>query len=284
MPYFPIIDTHVHVWNPALLRYPWLDAVPLLNKSFLLKDYQAETKEVEIEKMVFVQCECEFAQCEDEVAWVSQLAEKDNRLQGIVAWAPLELGAGAAPVLDRYSVNPLVKGIRRIIQFEQDTYFCLRKEFIEGVRLLSDYQFTFDLCVVHHQLEKVVTLVEACPEVNFVLDHIGKPDIKNYQLIPWKSTLLELSKFDNVQCKMSGLLTEADHVNWKTDEICRYINYVVECFTPDKIMFGGDWPVLTQAATFLQWIHTLDIALAGLSHGELMKIYKSNAEQFYRLN
>lgn len=224
MPSFSIVDTHLHVWDPAHLRYPWLDSIELLNKRYLLKDYQAETKGIEIEKMVFVQCECASEQCEEEVAWATQLSQEDKRLQGIVAWAPLEMGKAVIPMLDRYKTNPLVKGIRRIIQFEPDPDFCLRPSFLAGVQLLADYGFTFDICVAHHQLQKAIALVRACPDVTFVLDHMGKPDIKNHLMDAWKSHISELSAMHNVHCKLSGLLTEADHVGWKSQDIGDYVD------------------------------------------------------------
>lgn len=215
---------------------------------------------------------------------MTQLAEEDKRLQGIVAWAPLELGRAVKPVLARYKSNALVKGIRRIIQFEPDPGFCLQNSFIEGVQLLADYEFTFDICVAYHQLDKVIELVKVCPEVTFMLDHMGKPDIKNHQIDTWKSHISELSKMHNVHCKLSGLLTEADHKHWKPQDICDYVNCVIDDFTPDRIIFGGDWPVLNQAGSFLQWISVLDNALTGLSQEALLKIYHTNAEQFYRLS
>ena len=284
MPSFPITDTHLHLWDPNNLRYPWLDNIPLLNKPFLPGDYAAATSDLQIEKMVFVQCECEFAQCEAEVDWVTQCAAIDNRVKGIVAWAPLENGLAAKEVLDRYSENKLVKGIRRIIQFESDPEFCLRNDFVKGVQLLPQYNYPFDICISHHQLEKVISLVRQCPEVQFILDHIGKPDIKNQQLEPWRSQIFELSKFDNVWCKLSGLVTEADHTEWKKEDLLSYIQAVLECFTPQRIMFGGDWPVVLEAASYIEWVETLDWALSGLSQEDLRKIYKENAESFYSIN
>ena len=117
MPAFPIIDTHLHLWDPQHLNYPWLDDVPLLNKPYLLEDYEKATAHVDVDKMVFLQCECAFDQCEQEASWITELAAVDNRIQGIVPWAPLELGHKASDVLDRYAENKLIKGIRRIIQF-----------------------------------------------------------------------------------------------------------------------------------------------------------------------
>jgi L-fuconolactonase len=283
MPSFPIIDTHLHLWDPLNLKYPWLDDVPLLNKPCLLSDYIEATDGLEIEKMVFVQCECEFSQCEQEAAWVTDQAKFDKRIQGIVPWAPLEKGAGARDVLERFSVNKLIKGIRRIIQFEPDPEFCLKPGFVQGVKMLADYNMSFDICISHLHMANNIKLVKQCPNVLFILDHIGKPDIKGQLFDPWKKEILELSKLDNVFCKISGLVNESDHLNWTKDDLAPYVDHIIESFGFDKVMFGGDWPVVTQATTYKRWVNTLDELLFDASEAELYKLYKGNAMSFYKL-
>src|SRR5262249_7468067 len=136
MPTFPIVDTHLHLWDPQRLRYPWLDNNPLLNKPYLLDDFKRACGSVEVGKMVFLQCECEVSQYVDEAAWVTSLAAKDPRIEGIVPWAPLEKGDSVRSDLEQLAANPLIKGIRRIIQFEPDIEFCLRPDFVKGVQAL----------------------------------------------------------------------------------------------------------------------------------------------------
>jgi L-fuconolactonase len=143
----PIVDTHLRVWDLKRLHYPWLEAVPPLNRTFLLEDYKRATGPLQVAKMVFVQCECLPSEYRDEVRWVSEVAREDGRIQGIVSWAPLEKGEAVLPELAELSRNPLVKGIRRIIQFEADADFCLRPDFIRGVRLLPRFGWTFDICI-----------------------------------------------------------------------------------------------------------------------------------------
>jgi len=283
MPNYPIIDTHLHVWDLQRLRYPWLSSVPALNRNHLLADYRTACGAVAVAKMVFVQCECDPTQAAAEAAWVTELAQTEPRLQGIVAWAPLELGEAAAADLGRLAANPLIKGIRRIIQFEADPAFCLRPEFIRGVQLLPRYGFSFDLCINHTQLANTLRLVRQCPEVKFIMDHIAKPDIKAGQLDPWRAEMRELAALPNVWCKLSGLVTEADHTQWTATQLQPYIDQVVNCFGFERIIFGGDWPVSTQATTYPRWVSTLDAALARSSAQELRKLYVSNAEFFYRI-
>ncbi len=283
MPDFPIIDTHLHVWEPNRLRYPWLDGNPLLNKPYLLSDYNRATSPVKIEKLVFLQCECVPDQFMDEADWVTQLAGEDTRLQGIVPWAPLEKGDAAKADLEKLAANPLIKGIRRIIQFEPDIEFCLQPDFVKGVQALCDFGLHFEICISHIQMANTIKLVQQCPNVRFILDHIGKPDIKNHVLDPWRQEIKKLSEMPNVWCKISGLVTEADHQKWTKGDLKPYIDHVIGCFGFDRVMYGGDWPVAFQATEYPRWVETLEWAVSGSSENELRKLFRDNANKFYVL-
>ncbi|NLF00484.1 MAG: amidohydrolase family protein [Anaerolineales bacterium] len=281
---FPIVDTHLHVWDTGLLRYPWLDDVPLLNKPYLPDGYRKACGPVEVEKMVFIQAEVDFSLYMEEAAWVTKLAkEMDPRIEGIVPWAPLENGDAARPALAKLAQNPLIKGIRRIIQFEPDPEFCLQPDFVKGVQALPDYGLHFEICIVHTQMTNTIKMVEQCPGVTFILDHIGKPGIKDHLLEPWKQDLKTLSEFPNMWCKMSGLVTEADHKRWTKEDLKPYVGHVIECFGFDRVMYGGDWPVAYQATEYPRWVETLEWAVSGCSDGELRKLFRENAIAFYRL-
>ncbi len=283
MPNFPIVDPHLHLWDLQRLRYPWLAGVPLLNKDHLIEDYRKACGPVQVAKLVFLQCECDPAQFQAEADWVTEVARVDPRIRGIVPWAPLEKGAAAEAELARLAANPLIKGIRRIIQFEADQEFCLRPDFVRGVQLLPRHGLSFDLCINHQQLANTLKLVRQCPNVRFIMDHIAKPDIKAGLLDPWRAQLRELAEFPNVWCKLSGLVTEADFAKWTAADLRPYIAHVVDCFGFDRVIFGGDWPVSTQATDYPRWVNTVDDALQGASPDELHKLYVRNAEGFYRV-
>ncbi len=233
--------------------------------------------------MVFVQCECDPSQAQAEVEWVTSLAEQEPRLQGIVAWAPLERGNAARDDVARLAENRRVKGVRRIIQFEPDPEFCLHIDFVQGVRMLADFDLSFDLCIAHTHLENAIQLVKQCPDVRFVVDHIGKPDIKCRRFQPWKTHLAELARMPNVWCKMSGLVVEADREHWTLPDLQPYIDHVLECFGCGRMMFGSDWPVVVQAATLSQWIETIEKAVKSCSDTEKWKLFHGNAIDFFRL-
>ena len=280
---FPIVDPHLHVWDIDRIDYPWLRDVPLLNRTFLLEDYNRACDTVAVERMVFLQCEAEFSQFQREADWVNSLADQDPRLQGIVPWAPLENGDAAHADLERLASNPRVKGIRRIIQFEPDLDFCLRPDFVRGVQALVDYNLSFDICIAPQHLPNTIQLVQQCPNVHFVLDHIAKPDIKHQQVEPWRTDIATLSTFPNVWCKISGLVTEADHNSWQQAQLKPYIDHVIAQFGFGRVMYAGDWPVASQATTYPRWVETLLWAVQGCSTDELKNLFHDNAMTFYKL-
>jgi L-fuconolactonase len=260
-----------------------LDQNPLLNRPYLLDDYRAATATVLVEAMVFVQCEAEFSAFETEAAWVAEQARIDPRIGGLVAWAPLEKGRAVQEDLERLYRHPLLRGIRRIIQFEPDLDFCLRPEFIAGVRSLREFDLSFDICIDHRQLGNVLKLVEQVPEVPMILDHIGKPSIKQGMFHPWVEQLRALAASPSVVCKISGVATEADHQRWTPQELQPYIEAAIEAFGFDRIVFGGDWPVAIQAIRYERWVELLDDILQGVPAADQRKFWRENALRVYRL-
>jgi len=280
---FPLVDTHLHLWDTGRLRYPWLDDIPALNRPFLLEDYQRACGPVAVERMIFLQCECAPAQYAEEAAWVASLAKEDPRIEGIVPWAPLEKGRAAREEVEALGYNPLVKGIRRIIQFEPDPEFCLRPDFVEGVRMLPELGLHFEITIAEAHLENTLKFVRRCPEVRFMLDHCAKPRIADGVLDPWRKYIAQLAEMSNVWCKLSGLTTEADHQTWTREDLKPYVDHVMACFGPDRIVFGGDWPVATLATDYPRWVETVEWSLAGCTRDELRKVFHDNAVAFYRL-
>jgi L-fuconolactonase len=284
MPDFPLIDSHLHLWDPQHFRMSWLDGNAVLDKPYGLADYREHTQGVAIEAMVYLQVEVEPPYGLLEARWAAARAMDDPRIKGIVAWAPLEFGEQARAYLDELVAGgPLVKGVRRLLQSEPDPEFCLRPRFVQGVQLLAEYGLSFDLCIHHPQFPGIIQLVEQCPQVSFVLDHIGKPDIKGHVLDPWREQIAALAAFPNVMCKVSGLVTEADHERWTRDDLAPYVAHVLSTFGEDRVMFGGDWPVAFQASPYPRWVATLDALTAVLSPEARRESWAENARRFYRL-
>ncbi|TCD11874.1 amidohydrolase family protein [Oricola cellulosilytica] len=284
MPDFPIIDTHLHIWNTDALDYPWLEEAPKINRSFLLEDFDAATAGVDVEAMVFLQCEAHPSQAYDEAAWVASEARRDPRIRAMVPWAPVEKGKAVANELEGLGEFDILRGVRRIIQFEPDLEFCLRPDFIEGVHTVGQFGLTFDICIDYRQMANAILFARQCPDVAMVLDHIGKPNIKDGEIEPWASQMHELAKLPNVWCKLSGVATEADHESWTREDLNPFISTAVEAFGFERLMFGGDWPVSTQAIAYPQWIETIEWAIAGLSDSDARKLFRDNAKGFYRID
>jgi len=282
MPGFPIIDTHLHLSDPSRISYPWINSAPALNRPFTIDDYREACGNVEVEAMVFMEVDPNVDDRQEEIDFVCEVAATEPRLKGMIAQAPLERGAAIRPELENLANNPLIKGVRRLLQ-DEDVDFCLGASFIEGVRQLPDFGIPFDICIYHRHLANVVKMVQQCPDVQFILDHIGKPGIKDGLLEPWKSDLKDLAALPNVMCKISGMTTEADMENWTRDDLRPYFDHVIECFGFDRVVYGGDWFVASLATTYPRFVETLDWAVAGCSDDELKKLYRDNAQKFYQI-
>jgi predicted TIM-barrel fold metal-dependent hydrolase len=285
MPSVPIIDSHVHLWDPTHLRIPHLDGNEVIGKPFLLEDYRAHTAGLEIEGIVYLEVDAAPSQTLLEAKWVADLPNDGPPILGIVPWAPVEYGDLARAYLDALvAIDPRIKGVRRLYQAEPDVDFCIQPDFIRGVQILAEYGLSFDLGVRQLQLRNTITLVRACPNVQFVLDHIGKPNIKEGVLDPWRDEIRELASFPNVFCKLSGMTTEADWQHWTVDDLRPFAERVLAEFGEDRVMYGGDWPVSLLATPYRRWAETVESLTAGHSPEAQRKLWNENARRFYRVD
>jgi len=284
VPDFPIVDSHVHLADPSRFGYAWTRNAPSLNRRVLPADFIKAANGVKIDRFVFVEVDVDLPQHLAEAEWIAGLAQNDKGLAGMVAALPLERGKAIAAELDRLRQNKILRAVRRLIQNQADPGFCIRPEFIDGLRLLAQHDIAFDICVLHHQMPNVIKMVSQCPDVRFVLDHIGKPGIKAGIFDPWRQQLKELAAFPNVHCKISGVSTEADHRNWTREQLKPYIAHTIDTFGFDRIMFGGDWHVLELAGTYPDWVDIVDWVVEGASADEKRKLFRDNAIRFYRLD
>jgi L-fuconolactonase len=244
-----VVDAHVHFWDPGLLDYPWLRDEPSLFRRFGPDDLRADG--VDVDGFVFVQAECRADQAAAEVAWVHRLADAGTPVVGIVARAALEAGRGCEAELASYEKDPLVVGVRRLIQ-DEPPGFAVDPGFVEATRMLPDHALSLDLCVRHHQLEEAARLVERCPGVTFVLDHLGKPPVGR-DVERWSRDLSRLADFPDVHCKLSGLATEAGPGDRTATALLPVLATAVEAFGPHRCLFGSDWPVSSTAVGYREW-------------------------------
>ncbi|RXK54597.1 amidohydrolase [Oleiharenicola lentus] len=277
---FAYIDTHVHFWDRGHLPYPWLDEVPAIAGPHRPAELQAEAGGRFPEKIVFVECGAPWL---DEVKWVEQLAAAEPRIAGIVAKCMVNEGATTVANLAELKKHPLVRGVRHLVQHEPDADFAARPEFIAGVRAVGAAGLSFDLCCFHHQLPAVVRLVQACPDTRFILDHFGKPGIRAKLLDPWRAHFAELAALPNVDCKLSGLITEADHQAWTPADLKLYVDHALATFGPGRLLFGGDWPVAKLAGAYPRWLDTARSLVSHLPIADQDAIFRRNALRVYLL-
>lgn len=280
---FPITDTHVHLLDTRKFKYSWAAGAPKLGRDWTIADLEERARPYTIENIVFVEVDVDMPQHVEEAEWVQTLAAADGRLKGCVASLPLERGLAVEPEMERLSKLGVMRGIRRLIQNQPDPEFVLKPGFLSAVKLLPKYGFSFDICIYHPQFANVLKFVRQCPEVFFILDHIGKPGIRDGLTEPWKSHIREMAALPNVMCKLSGVTTEADHANWTRDQLRPYIDHVIGCFGFDRIMYGGDWPVAELAGKYTDWLEVLDWATEGCTREEKRKLFRDNGIRAYRL-
>ena len=277
-----IVDTHAHFWDVAALDYPWIEPGSPFDRSFSLEDYQAAAAALPVERMVFVECDahphCSIAEAE----WVAQLAQRDPRIEAIVARVPLA-EPDATERLDAVAAMPLVRGVRDNIQGHEPG-FALRDDFVAGVREVARRGLHFELCLKHHQLGETIELVRRCSEVRFVLDHCAKPDIAAGLRDPWSAQIREIASLSNVVCKISGLVTEADWTGWRPEDILWYARVAAEAFGAGRIMFGSDWPVNTVAGGYRRWHEVAEALAAPWSEADRDRFFHVNALRVYRLS
>jgi L-fuconolactonase len=280
----PIVDSHVHIWDTDRFPIPWLEAIPALNKRIWIDDFFTATADLDVEGFVYMQVEVAPPYALIEAQTIASLAEVDRRVLAIVPWAPLEEGEKVRVFLEQMvSISPKIRSIRRLVQGESDPEFCLRPGFIRGNQILPEYGLTSEICCYSNQLAANVELVRQCPGTEFILNHIAKPNIRGNEFEPWATQMTELAELGNVVCKISGATTEADVQNWTLEDIRPYVEHALDAFGEDKVLFGSDWPVVTQAASYRRWAETVEEITRNYSEEQKNKLWKENAVRFYRL-
>ena len=280
----PFKDTHVHFWDRSRIPYPWLDDHPTIAGRHAPAELHAEAGARFPSRIVFVQGECDRARAFDEVLATEVLAAAEPAIAGIVAFAPVDRGDETIAALDRLRVRPLLRGVRHLIQGEPDPDFCRRPAFVAGVRAVGERGLSFDICAKPPQLAASVDLARACPGTNFILDHGGKPNIRGDQWEPWRTDIAALARLPHVVCKLSGLVTEADPTAWTIEDLRPAFDHLLACFGPDRLLFGGDWPVVKLASSYTRWLDTARALLAPMRHVEREAVLSANARRVYRLS
>ena len=277
-----IIDTHLHVVDKGALRYPWLSGAPSLNRDFSYEDYAREARRCGITDVLFMEVDVHPDDIDKEIAYVKTKADAaDSLLRGMFAACRPEED-GFAAQLERYRSDGFIKGFRRILHTVPGDPSA-SPVFRENVKRLSGTGLTFDLCVFPHQHERAIELIDFAPDVQFVLDHCGLPDIKGLKAHPWRETMAEIARRPNVIGKISGILPYTDTETWTAETLRPWIEHAIGVFGWDRVVWASDWPVCTQGGSLSTWVAATQALLVGASATEKAALFSGNATRIWGL-
>jgi predicted TIM-barrel fold metal-dependent hydrolase len=274
----PIIDTHLHLVYLNRFSYPWLGGVPALNRDFTLETYRPQADAAGITRSIHMEVDVAEADQMRETDFVTALG--GSVVAAISSCRPESQDFPAQ--LERLAANPKVKGLRRILHTSPDA-LSQAPIFTENLKRLAAHRLSFDLCVLARQLPLALRIARACPEVQFILDHCGVPQVKERALDPWRADIKTLAAEPNVACKVSGVVAYAD-ANWTADDLRPFVEHVIETFGWDRVVWGSDWPVCTLTTDLGRWVGATRTLIAGESESNQAKLLNGNARHLYRLN
>ncbi|WP_232516221.1 amidohydrolase family protein [Chitinophaga caeni] len=273
------IDAHQHFWKYEPVKDAWItDDMSMIQRDFFPGDLAAELQANGIDACVAVQADQSLL----ETRFLLDLANEHTFIRGVVGWIDLKAD-DIERQLSEWSKFPKLKGFRHIVQAEKDPGFLLQEDFKRGIKALAKHHFTYDILVYHTQLKQVIPFVAQFPNQAFVLDHLGKPGIKDKEISVWKDEIAYLAQQQHVCCKLSGLVTEADWKNWKYDDLLPYLDVALQAFGPKRLMFGSDWPVSLLGGGYQQIKEIIERFIDPLTTAEKVAIMGENAIRFYNL-
>jgi L-fuconolactonase len=278
------IDSHHHLWDLAARPQTWMvgDNLDAVRRNFDTNDLREAISGTGIEKTILVHA----TSTHDETFEMLALAAADPIIIGVVGWLQID-SPDAIKECEKYLQAPgasYLKGIRDVAQDLPDSNFLAKPQSIATVRELGKLGLTYDILTKTPELKAAIELVRACPDVTFVLDHISKPYIAREEMQPWKSLITELATFDNVVCKVSGMVTEAKWNEWEVSDFAPYVDHIIESFTPQRLMFGSDWPVaLLGTQSYLQVVQLAQALTTSFSEAENELFWRANAVATYKV-
>lgn len=277
----PIIDTHLHLWDLTRVRLPWIQRGDRLDRSYVMDDYRQASQGLNVVKAVYMEVDVAADQKRIEADYVLDICRQGNTpmVGAVIGGNPASEGFRA--YLEPLRNNRHLKGVRQVLHAESTPPGTgTRDAFVRGVRLLGEWGLRFDLCMRPTDLGDALRLIESCPDTRFVLDHCGNGDIYAENRDQWRRDIERLARIERVMCKISGIVVQA-RPNWRPDDLAPVINHCLTSFGPDRVMFAGDWPVCTRAATFRQWVEALQTIVRERPLEERRKLFHDNAARFY---
>lgn len=262
-----IIDAHQHFWQVGRFDYPWMTSdLGILYRDYLPSQLEPVLRENGVTQTVLVQASNSVA----ETRWLLELADANEFIAGVVGWVDLTSDVYELPV------HPKLKGVRHLVESEPADDWLV--QVIPGLKRLAAQGLTYDLLVHTRHLRHVRTVAENCPELPLVIDHLAKPPISKHGFKEWAKEIAPLAAYPNMYCKLSGLVTEANWDSWQTNDLRPYVDYALELFGPERLMFGSDHPVCLLAASYARVLESFKEIVSE------DRIFAENARTFYRLN
>lgn len=279
----PIIDPHQHLWDLTKFKLPWVKEGTALGRSYVLHDYRKATEGLNVVKTVYMEVDVDPSQQDAEADYVLALCRRsgETKMHGaVISGRPAS--DGFARYIGRFKGDKHLKGVRQVLHGDgTPAGFCLQDSFVQSVRLLGELGMSFDLCLRPGELPDGAKLIDRCPDTRFVLDHCGNANVQARDRTQWQKDMTEVARRKNVVCKVSGIVASAKPGAWSADDLAPIVNHTLDAFGPDRVMFAGDWPVCTLAATFRQWVEALQAIVKGRKEGEQRKLFHDNAAKFY---
>ena len=280
----PIIDTHVHLWNLNRFRLSWLEHGSALHRDFSLDDYRRAGEGLNIVKAIYMEVDVQPDQHEQEARAVVELCRSGGSLLTGAVISGRPASQWFAEYIKPFAREPVIKGLRQVLHGSgTPAGYCLDTQFVRGIRLLGDLGLSFDLCMRPAELGDGAKLIEACPGTSFILDHCGNASVFA-DLSSWKQNIAAVARRTNVSCKVSGIVASTQGRTWRPDDLAPIINHVLAEFGPDRVVFGGDWPVCTLGAPLAEWVKALREVVKEQSVANQRKLFHDNALRIYRLS
>lgn len=269
-----IIDSHQHFWQVGRFDYPWMSSdLGVLYRDYLPADLVPILERNGVEKTVVVQASNSVA----ETTWLLELADANPFIAGVVGWVDL-----MSADIDFVS-HPKFKGVRHLVESEPNDDWLVQPAVLSGLKKLSSRGCAYDLLVHTRHLKYVPQVAESCPELKFVVDHLAKPPIARNEIKEWAEAMKRVAAFQNIHCKLSGLVTEANWTAWQTDDLRPYVDEALNLFGVERMMFGSDYPVCLLASSYDRMLESFQELVKDLSAADRDQIFSTNAQRFYRL-
>jgi L-fuconolactonase len=274
------IDAHQHFWHYNPREYGWIDpSWNVLRRDYLPADLLPELSMEKFDGSIAVQARQNL----EETRWLLKLAGENDHIRGVVGWVDL-CSPEIEVQLQEFCIHPKFCGVRHVIHDEPDDHFMLREDFRNGIHCLGEFRIPYEILIFPKHLQNATMLVQEFPKQIFILDHIGKPEIRHKKLYPWDEGIKQLAAFPNVYCKLSGMVTEAKWNGWRGDDFEPYLKTVFDAFGPERLLIGSDWPVCLLAASYSGAIQLVKNFLSRLSIAEQELVLGGNAARVYRIN